>query len=185
MPRTRNIIEGERGGTLTGLLNFDSNRRLDFNTGRPLDFDIRRPLEFDPGRDLEFNENRDLGFGRRGVVFRGYVCPICGSLATETATRCTECGAVFEGPPRASEPAGPGPAAASRPAPGKAKPTAPSGKSVRADQVFCAHCGTALKRNDAFCSNCGRPNAAAKEVVPLPPQKKQNVTRDWRGPKGG
>ncbi len=99
------------------LLNFNPDRKLTFDSGRPLEFDPRRRLEFDPGRGLEFSQNRDLGFGRRGVVFRGYVCPICGSLVTETATRCTECGAVFEGPPRASRPptAGREPVAPERP----------------------------------------------------------------------
>src|SRR5207247_10944679 len=91
---------------MADLLNFNPNRKLEFDSGRPLEFDARRPLEFDAGRDLEFQPNRDLGFGRRGVVFRGYVCAICGSLVTEDAMRCTGCGAVFEpapgSPPRAS-----------------------------------------------------------------------------------
>src|SRR5688572_5131720 len=103
---------------------------------------MRRPLEFDSGRGLLFNQNRDLGFGRRGVVFRGYVCPICGSLVTETATRCTECGAVFEGPPRASQPSSPTDHEGRAPEPGKAKPSTSSGKVGKADRSFCAYCGT-------------------------------------------
>jgi hypothetical protein len=168
---------------MTGLLNFNPDRKLGFDPGRPLEFDIRRPLQFDPSRDLEFNENRDLGFGRRGVVFRGYVCPICGSLVTETATRCTECGAIFEGPPRASEPPSPTAPKTRAPEPGKARPAAPSGSAGKADRVYCAYCGTALKRVDAFCSNCGKSAGGAREAVKLPPQKKQDATRDWRGPK--
>jgi DNA-directed RNA polymerase subunit RPC12/RpoP len=168
---------------VTGLLNFNPHRKLEFDPGRPLQFDMRRTLEFDPGRDLLFNENRDLGFGRRGVVFRGYVCPICGSLVTETATRCTECGAVFEGPPRASQPPSPTTHEGRAPEPGKAKPSTPSGKAGKADRISCAYCGTALKRADTFCSNCGKATAGPRGVVKLPPQKKQNMTRDWRGPR--
>lgn len=176
-------FEGSVEGTMNGLLNFNPDRKLEFEPGRPLQFDIRRPLEFDPGRDLVFNENRDLGFGRRGVVFRGYVCPICGSLVTETATKCTECGAVFEGPPRASRPPSLTGPEVRAPESGKAKPAAPSGKAGKTDRVFCAHCGTALKRVDAFCSNCGKATARPREPVKLPPKKNQNMTRDWRGPK--
>ena len=162
------------------LLNFNSDRKLMFDPGRPLEFDSRRRLEFDPGRGLEFNQNRDLGFGRRGVVFRGYVCPICGSLVTETATKCTECGAVFEGPPRASHP----PAAAREPvAPGRPKEKAPTGTAGKPSSVYCAHCGATLKRADAFCWNCGARAIGPTEVVKLPQQKQQNVTRDWRGSK--
>src|SRR5207237_1552425 len=95
---------------MADLLNFNPNRKLEFDSGRPLEFDARRPLEFDAGRDLEFQPNRDLGFGHRGVVFRGYVCPICGSLVTEDAKRCTECGAVFDPAPRSAPPAGVAPA---------------------------------------------------------------------------
>src|SRR5438046_8861118 len=89
---------------MADLLNFNPSRKLEFDVGRPLEFDARRPLEFDAGRDLEFQPNRDLGFGRRGVVFRGYVCPICGSLVTEDAKRCTGCGGVFDAAPRAAAP---------------------------------------------------------------------------------
>lgn len=168
---------------MTGLLNFNPDRKLKFDPRRPLEFDIRRPLEFDSGRDLLFNQNRDLGFGRRGIVFRGYVCPICGSLVTETATKCTECGAVFEGTPRASQPPSPTSPEVRAPERGKAKPAAPSGQAGKADRVYCANCGTALKRVDAFCSNCGAATAGQREAVRPTPQKKQNVTRDWRGPK--
>ena len=165
---------------MTGLLNFNPDRRLRFDPGRPLEFDIRRPLQFDPSRDLLFHQNRDLGFGRRGVVFRGYVCPICGSLVTETATKCMECGAVFESSPRASQPPSPPGPEVRAPERGKAKPAAPSGK---ADRVYCASCGTALKRTDAFCANCGKATAGSREAVRPTPQKIQYVTRDRRGPR--
>ena len=162
------------------ILNFDSNRKLEFDSSRPLGFDFRHPLEFNPRRDLEFVPNRDLGFGRRGVVFRGFVCPICGALVTEDAKRCNECGTVFEGTPRASGPpaAGPTPAAKTKPsktAPPSAKTPAPS-----PGVVYCAFCGVRLKRADAFCWNCGARTPGSSEVVKLPAQKTQPVTREWR-----
>jgi len=167
---------------MADLLNFNSNRTLEFSPGRPLEFDSRRPLEFDSSRELEFNENRDLGFGRRGVVFRGFVCPICGALATESAMRCSECGAVFEGVSRSSGP--PVPPASPKPgaAPAKTfKPTAPPSKTAAAaGNVFCAFCGTKLKRSDAFCWNCGARTSGSSETVKLPKQKTESVTREWR-----
>src|SRR6266508_3373823 len=155
---------------MADLLNFNPNRELEFSPGRPLEFDSRRALEF--------NANRDLGFGRRGVVFRGCVCPICGALVTEDAKRCNECGTVFDDGSRASgppAPTGPGkttPAAPKRPAtPGR--PSAPT-------STYCAFCGAKLKRTDTFCWNCGNRTSGASEVVKLPSQKVESVTRDWR-----
>src|SRR6266571_2592647 len=98
------ISRGGEWRAMADLLNFNSDRELEFTPGRPLEFDARRPLEFDSRRALEFNANRDLGFGRRGVVFRGFVCPICGALVTEDAKRCNECGTVFDDGSRAAAP---------------------------------------------------------------------------------
>src|SRR5688572_9591682 len=103
------------------LLNFKPYRALEFGADRPLQFDPWRSLAFDPRRELGFAPNRDLGFGHRGVVFRGFVCPICGALVTEDAKRCIECGAVFDSTPRAAEPSTPTRAKA----PGKPKGSAP------------------------------------------------------------
>ncbi len=167
---------------MADLLNFNPNRNLEFEPGRRLQFDPRRPLEFDSRRDREFNQNRDLGFGRRGVVFRGFVCPICGALVTEDAKRCNECGTVFEGSPRAAEPPG-AKAPAARPADRTqpAKPAPPQGKTVSpSGAVYCAYCGVKLKRADVFCWNCGTRSSGASEVVRLPPQKTPSVTREWR-----
>ena len=161
------------------FLNFNPNRGLEFSPGHPLEFDSRRTLEFDSGRDLEFNENRDLGFGRRGVVFRGFVCPICGALVTEDAKRCSECGAVFEVDPRLSGP----PAPPTAPL-GPKKMTKPAGQPSRAGvatgTTFCPHCGVMLKRADAFCWNCGARTPGAPEFVKLPAQKPEADTREWR-----
>src|SRR5213592_5060200 len=110
-----------------------------------LNFNPNRKLEFDAGRDLEFQPNRDLGFGRRGVVFRGYVCPICGSLVTEDAKRCTECGAVFDPAPRSAPPPAAAPAKSPSPPTKSLKPTAPTAKGATpASTVYCPFCGVRL-----------------------------------------
>lgn len=163
---------------MADLLNFNPDRNLEFDAGRGLQFDSRRPLAFDPGRQLGFAPNRDLGFGRRGVVFRGFVCPVCGALATEDAKRCVECGAVFDPTPRAARPSPP--AREQAPAKPKAKPAAKSRHgSPRA--AFCAFCGVELKAADVFCWNCGARTVGSTEVAKLPDRKEEPVTRDWRG----
>ena len=78
------------------LLTFNVNRDLKFQVFRGVDFNIRRNLAFDLNRELVFDLNRDLGFGKRGVVFRGYVCPICGAPVAKDAANCDECGVKFE-----------------------------------------------------------------------------------------
>ena len=169
---------------MADLLNFNPNRELEFAKGRPLEFDSRRPLDFNVGRQLDFQPNRDLGFGRRGVVFRGYVCPICGSLVTEDAKRCSECGTMFDANPRAATP----PAGAASPK-GSApfeKPTKPVSTATRPSgeaptpTVYCAHCGVRLKKADGFCWNCGSKVRGASATAKLPSQKTQTVPRDWR-----
>ena len=164
---------------MADLLNFNPYRNLEFDSSRPLEFDSRRPLEFSPGRTLEFQANRDLGFGRRGVVFRGYVCPICGSLVTEDAKRCMECGAVFESNPRAAGPPA-GTATATPGKPGKPIPPASKPGSSPAPMVYCAFCGVKLKKADTFCWNCGAKTTGSTEAVKLPANKTPSATRDWR-----
>lgn len=170
------------------ILSFKPNRSLTFDPSRGLEFQPGRPLQFDSARQLQFNANRDLGFGHRGVVFRGYVCPICGALVAEDSRRCDECGAVFDREPRAS---GPAPTAPAAPAPPRrpeggtrAEPT-PSGTPMRETgspprSAYCAYCGVRLHTGDAFCWNCGARVAGSKEVVKLPTQKSEPVTREWR-----
>ena len=163
------------------LLNFNPNRALEFEPGRPIGFDPQRPLEFDLDRDLDFSPGRDLGFGRRGVVFRGYVCPICGALVTEDAKRCNECGARFDDNPRTGKPpAGTGAAPPARKEePRKAAPPGPKAVAP-AGETFCAFCGVKLKRADAFCWNCGARSTGSGEAVKLPAKKGPPVTREWR-----
>jgi predicted amidophosphoribosyltransferase len=80
------------------LLNFNVNRELKFSVFRPVDFNTKRDLSFNINRDLSFNSSRDLGFGKRGVVFRGYVCPKCRAPVAKNAPQCDECGVKFEQP---------------------------------------------------------------------------------------
>jgi len=162
---------------MADLLNFNPHRELEFTPGRPLEFDARRPLEFDSRRALEFNANRDLGFGRRGVVFRGFVCPICGALVTEDAKRCNECGTVFDGGSRAGGP--PAPTVPGKTAPAAPKPPATPARPP-ATMTYCAYCGAKVKRTDTFCWNCGARASGHSEVVKLPAQKTPSVTREWR-----
>lgn len=169
------------------ILNFDPNRKLQFDPNRELGFSPGRELLFHPGRGLLFNPNRDLGFGRRGVVFRGYICPICGALVSPDATKCNECGAVFEGRPRASQPTPPrepeAPMAKPPSKPPATVPTAPlANRDLPAARAYCAYCGVKLHAGDAFCWNCGARAVGTAEVVGLPPRKSESVTRDWRGP---
>src|SRR5947208_5101142 len=159
---------------MADLLNFNPSRKLEFDVGRPLEFDARRPLEFDAGRDLEFQPNRDLGFGRRGVVFRGYVCPICGSLVTEDAKRCTECGAVFDPAPRSASPPAAVPAKSPSPPTKSLKPTGPTAKGATpAPTVSCPSCAARLRKRDGFCWNCGEKMGGAPVPLKLRQQKPQ------------
>ena len=164
---------------MAGYLNFDPNRKLAFEPGRPLEFDSGRPLEFQPTRELEFQPNRDLGFGRRGVVFRGYICPICGALVAPDATSCNECGTVFEGPPTPPPPTPPTVPPRS-PAGRPAAPLKPPASTEPPKIAYCAYCGVRLHPGDAFCWNCGAVAKKGAEAVKLPPKKTEPVTREWR-----
>jgi len=167
------------------VLNFDPNRKLQFDSNRRLEFSPGRELTFHPGRELLFNPNRDLGFGRRGVVFRGYICPICGALVSPDATKCDECGTVFEANPRASQKSAPR-EPESRLSKTRAEPvaTAPTPPTAVRDwttaRAYCAYCGVKLHAGDAFCSNCGARAVGAAEVVGLPSRKSESVSREWR-----
>jgi len=143
------------------LLGFNPNRDLGFKTDRPRTFDPARELAFKPNRDLGFHTDRDLGFGKRGPVFRGFVCPVCGAAVTEDQPRCDQCGAVFDArapsPPTAPRappvrtPAPPPPPHVPPPPP--LPPAAP--KWGRVDSQNCMYCGASLALTAAFCWNCG------------------------------
>lgn len=169
------------------LLNFNPDRTLTFNPERPLVFESGRSLQFDSGRELGFHPNRNLGFGDRGVVFRGYMCPICGAVATEDAPKCTECGAMFDVEPRAAAPTPP--ASSETKSRIRAPTTPPAGPRAGsaagptgARSNFCAFCGVKLKAADAFCWNCGARAVDTAEAVRLPTKKEASATRPWRGP---
>ena len=139
------------------VLEFDPNRELAFNPNRGPDFDPGRPLQFDPQRDLSFKPDHDLGFGKRGVVFRGFVCPICGLSVTEDQPSCTECGAVFDPKPAAPKVAPPPPGP---PAPAHMPPPLPPTRAYppppkRVEGQHCVFCGARLAAGEAFCWNCG------------------------------
>jgi len=168
---------------MAGYLNFDPNRKLEFDTSRTLDFEPGRPLQFLPNRELEFQPNRDLGFGHRGIVFRGYICPICGALVSPDATSCNECGAVFEGPPTPPPPPPPAAPPAGRRRSGGRPPTQASPRPAtpsRPGVSYCTYCGVQLHAGDAFCWNCGNKMAGGTEAVKLPAKKTEPVTREWR-----
>ncbi|OGS46730.1 MAG: hypothetical protein A3K66_00840 [Euryarchaeota archaeon RBG_16_67_27] len=170
------------GGRVVGdILNFNPDRGRSFDPSRGRTFDSQRPLEFDSGRNLEFNQNRDLGFGHRGVVFRGYVCPICGAIVTEDTRQCGECGTVFEVEPRAAKPTAPALESPTLRRPeAKAPPAVPPPGTSPRGSAYCAYCGVKLHAGDTFCWNCGTRVAGTKEVVRLPPQKDERVTREWK-----
>lgn len=78
------------------LLSFNINRDLKFKIFRGVGFNLNRDLEFNSDRDLSFDSGRDLGFGKRGVIFRGYVCPVCGAPVAKDAAECDECDVQFQ-----------------------------------------------------------------------------------------
>jgi len=60
------------------LLNFNVNREIGFDPSRGLGFNPERNLGFNYNRRIGFNPERNLPFGKRGVMFRGYLCQDCG-----------------------------------------------------------------------------------------------------------
>ena len=84
----------------TKLLGFDARRALNFDSSRELAIDLNRSLQFDINRDLSFDSARSLPFGKRGVMFRGYVCPVCGAPVYIEAAKCDECGVAFAPAPQ-------------------------------------------------------------------------------------
>jgi len=172
------------------LLNFNVNRELKFSVFRPVDFNTKRDLSFNINRDLSFSSDRDLGFGKRGVVFRGYVCPKCRAPVARDAPQCDECGVKFELPakqqkPKArqnnwdrnsstqeadaisKEPVKPAPPRSSRiHAPEKAS-QAPTPE--RRSTFGCPVCGKILYVGVDRCPGCAA-QFAASGAVPPPPQ---------------
>lgn len=153
------------------VLDFNPNRDLGFDPNRELQFNANRELGFDPARDLGFDTGRDLGFGKRGPVFRGYVCPICGAQVTADQSKCTECGAIFDesGRPPPEKPRIPEETTSARTSSAPAHRMAESPRRIRAPPIaqayppppkrvegkFCIFCGARLASDDTFCWQCG------------------------------
>lgn len=78
------------------LLNFNSDRKLKFTVFRDVAIRPNRNLFFNIDRKMLFNPNRQLNFGKKGVVFRTFVCSSCGHEVSPTDTRCVGCGVRFE-----------------------------------------------------------------------------------------
>ena len=134
---------------------------LGFNANRDLEFKTDRPRTFDPARELAFKPNRDLGFGKRGPVFRGFVCPVCGAAVTEDQPRCDQCGAVFDAraPSPPTSPHAPPVRTPARPPLPHVPPPPPLPQAAprggRVDSRNCTYCGANVARTAAFCWNCG------------------------------
>lgn len=166
------------GGDVTKLLNFNVDRKLEFDSGRYLQFNPNRKLHFNLNRDLSFDLNRDLGFGKRGVIFRGYVCSSCGGLVNPMARECDECGAIFSRKQLEKN---------AKKFEGKTK----------SRQRFCQYCGNPISGPDTYCGNCGsrlRGNSrrrvhdrsrdvtkrARYETVKLPRKGRKKTITDWK-----
>jgi len=179
---------------VANLLNFDPIRTLGFSTDRNLDFTASRSLVFDPNRALGFQWDRDLGFGKRGVLFRGFVCASCGALASSDAVACDECGAVFEdgedtprfAPARKVRAETETTTSSSASAPVRMPAPRIESSKTKTAAGFCPNCGARAWSGDAFCWNCGvrfggaghaAPPAMAAKLAPAPeairlPQKR-------------
>ena len=138
----------------------DSTKLLGFDLNRRLNFDSDRSLAFSMNRNLNFDTNRDLGFGKRGVVFRGYVCPICGASVADDDPRCDECGVEFiqsEAKAKKQKPKAPE-KKRSRPT-GRRKRTSKSKRSSKKSRgtrktFQCPVCGHGLYVGTKQCPSC-------------------------------
>ena len=170
------------------MLNFSPTRALGFERFRFVDVNPNRPLGFDPGRPLSFDLNRDLKFRKRGVVFRGYICPVCQASVDRHASECDECGALFEQPtdegaPKkkdvsfvekregtAREPKAKVSGPDQRVSPAVQAPPAPEYVQSR-DIFYCPICAKPLYVGTTACPGCGTRFIVPKESKPRPRRK--------------
>ncbi len=142
---------------------------------------MNRPLGFNPNRSLSFVPNRDLGFGKKGRIFRGYVCSACEAAVSALDTQCTQCGAIFETKAQITAKKEP-----------KTQPQA-SGKT------FCTYCGSQIEAAHSYCGKCGMrlrtftkkdqkaggsgPGGAGDTkgyaAIRLPAKKEKKTVMDW------
>jgi RNA polymerase subunit RPABC4/transcription elongation factor Spt4 len=172
------MVEGKK------FLQFDTDRKLDFDFRRPLEFSSDRERSFDPKRPLSFDSIRKLPFGRHGPVFRGVVCPKCGTLVMPIDPKCPECGnpmpardvpktPVAQQRPyqqQHQQPMDVSPLQQSQPMqpPQPMQPSQPMSQSMRppqrqappsaasaTGQVVCPNCALTLPVQTVFCPRCG------------------------------
>ncbi|MBI5000755.1 MAG: zinc ribbon domain-containing protein [Euryarchaeota archaeon] len=136
-------------------LSFKTRRSLTFQTSRPLDFDFRRELAFSTNRPLNFDFRRGVPFGKRGVTFRGYVCPVCSVAVLPDAKSCDQCGTLFviEDAARVPPPRSPNVV-----------------KSAQKARYFaCVRCNASLPVGARQCGKCGTLFSSSAPPPPPPP----------------
>lgn len=148
------------------LLNFNVNRYLQFTVFRAVDFKDAAGRFFNPNRALSFALNRDLGFGKRGIVFRGYVCPVCKAPVARDAAKCDDCGVAFKRQPEPN----PSRTVARPPNADQKRASAPRAtpppQQVR-ETFQCPICGKILYVGVRACPGCNAMFASADSVPPL------------------
>ena len=174
------------------LLNFNLDRELNFHAYRSIDIDTKRSLGFNMYRDLSFDLDRELGFGKRGIVFRGYMCPVCKASVAVDAPQCDECGVRFQAEPKKStkrisreKKAKSKPPARKAPKQKtnkkKTSPKTAAAKKIR-DTFICPICGIPLYVGTATCPGCGLMFSNSAEIrqeirIPRDPPKKNRPGR--------
>ncbi len=140
------------------ILEFDPDRTLSFDPDRSLHFDPEDGVHFNPDRALSFDADRDLPFGKRGIQFRGFVCPECGAPVLPDQEKCDECGVKFAKKPPAKRKE----AEAKKARRSRSSTTRPA----TGGYAYCPHCGVRHAATDVFCWNCG--NAMGTSAAPAP-----------------
>lgn len=144
------------------LLSFNINRDLKFKAFREVCFNLNRDLKFDSDRDLSFDSSRDLGFGKRGIIFRGYVCPVCGAPVAKDAANCDECKVQFEQSVTRKEKRsqkkpwdrGERQHTPAKKSTSKKSPAKPPASKTRRSTFQCPVCGKLLYVGASKCSGC-------------------------------
>ncbi len=175
------------------LLNFNVNRELKFSVFRQVDFDARRELSFNLNRGLSFKSQRDLGFGKRGVIFRGYVCPACRAPVAKDAPMCDECGVKFEQQSKpASKPKVPktqkAMPSARKPNIPKAKPSPTKPAPQRRSTFECPVCSKILYVGVGICPGCSTrftTDAPPPYQTPAAGASSQSRTTERQAPQPG
>ena len=182
---------GEKMRDSAKLLNFNLDRDLNFDAYRGVNIDVHRSLHFDKYRSLSFDLDRDLGFGKRGIIFRGYVCPACKAPVDVDASKCDGCGVRFQKEKKSKSipkenrikrksPARKIPKKKTKNM-NKAKPKTAPARKIR-DTFRCPICGIPLYVGTAACPGCGlmfgnSANVRNESRIPRDPPKKNRPGR--------